>query len=77
MYNHKRHGEFKFGNQKFSFNIKPHFPSKLSQEFLLVDLVNNLELLAEDPQEVLKNVAIEVCTMDVKKLKRHVLNMVM
>ncbi len=72
VYNHKRHGEFKFGNQKFSFRIKPHFPSKLSQEFLLVDLVNNLELLAEDPQEVLKNVAIKVCTMDVKKLKHHV-----
>jgi len=72
VYNHKRHGEFKFGNRKFSFRIKPHFPSKLSQEFLLVDLVNNLEFLAEDPNEVLKNVALKVRTMDTKKLKRYV-----
>ena len=72
VYNHKRHGEFKFGNRKFSFRIKPHFPNKLSQEFLLVDLVNNLEFLAEDPNEVLKNVALKVRTMDTKKLKRYV-----
>lgn len=71
VYNHKRHGEFKFGNRKFSFRIKPHFPSKLSQEFLLVDLVNNLEFLAEDPNEVLKNVALKVRAMDTKKLKRY------
>jgi len=72
VYNHKRHGDFKFGNRKFSFRIKPHFPSRLSQEFLLVDLVNNLETLAEDPNEVLKNVAFKVRTMDTKKLKRYV-----
>lgn len=72
VYNHKRHGEFKFGNRKFSFRIKPHFPSKLSQEFLLVDLVNNLETLAEDPNEVLKNVTRKVRSMDTKKLKRYV-----
>src|SRR5690606_4187755 len=72
VYNHKRHGEFKFGNRKFCFRIKPHFPSKLSQEFLLVDLVNNLEFLAEDPNEVLKNVALKVRTMDSKKLQRYV-----
>src|SRR5690606_29893987 len=72
VYNHKRHGEFKFGNRKFSFRIKPHFPSKLSQEFLIVDLVNNLETLAEDPNEVLKNVAVKVCKMNFKKLKCYV-----
>src|SRR5690606_36971291 len=72
VYNHKRHGDFKFGNRKFSFRIKPHFPSILSQEFLLVDLVNNLETLAEDPDEVLKNVALKVRTMNTKKLKRYV-----
>lgn len=72
VYNHKRHGEFKFGNRRFSFRIKPHFPSKLSQEFLLVDLVNNLEFLAEDPNEVLRNLALKVRTMDTKKLKRYV-----
>ena len=72
VYNHKRHGEFKLGNRRFSFRMKPHFPSKVTKEFLLVDLVNNIETLAEDPTEVLKNVAVKVRTMDTKKLKRYV-----
>ncbi|PRY52722.1 hypothetical protein B0I27_105190 [Arcticibacter pallidicorallinus] len=72
VYNHKRHGEFKLGNRKFSFRMKPHFPSKVTKEFLLVDLVNNLETLAEDPTEVLKKIALKVRTMDTKKLKRYV-----
>ena len=72
VYNHKRHGEFKLGNRKFSFRMKLHFPSKVTQEFLIVDLLNNLESLAEDPAEVLKNVALKVRTMDTRKLKRDV-----
>lgn len=72
VYNHERHGEFKLGNRKFSFRMKPHFPSKVTQEFLIVDLLNNLESLAEDPAEVLKNVALKVRTMDTRKLKRDV-----
>lgn len=72
VYNHKRHGEFKLGNRMFSFRMKPHFPSKVTKEFLLVDLVNNLETLAEDPTEVLKNITLKVRTMDTKKLKRFV-----
>ena len=52
--------------------MKPHFPSKITKEFLIVDLLNNLESLAEDPVEVLKNVALKVSTMDTRKLKRDV-----
>ena len=48
VYNHKRHGEFTLGNRTFDFRVKPRFPKKLSTEFLLVELVNNLEELAED-----------------------------
>lgn len=69
VYNHKRHGEFKLGNKKFSFRVKPHFPKKLTPEFLLVDLVNNLETLAEDHKEVLKNLSTKVRMMDAKKMK--------
>ena len=72
VYNHKRHGEFKLGNKTFQFKIKPHFPKKLTPEFLLVDLVNNLESLAEDSSEVLKKVADKVEVMDKKKLKHSV-----
>jgi hypothetical protein len=72
VYNHKRHGEFKLGNKNFSFRVKPHFPKKVTPEFLLVDLVNNLDTLAEDPKELLKNISWKVRAMDSKKLERSV-----
>lgn len=72
VYNHKRHGEFKLGNKNFSFRVKPHFPKKVTPEFLLVDLVNSLDTLAEDQNELLKNISWKVRTMDSKKLKRSV-----
>jgi hypothetical protein len=68
VYNHKRHGEFKLGNRTFDFRIKPHFPKKLTTEFLLVDLVNNLNSLAENSSEVLEKLADKVAEMDNKKL---------
>jgi hypothetical protein len=72
VYNHKRHGEFKLGNRIFHFQMKHHFPNTLSKEFLLVDLMNNLDHLAEDPKEVLKNVAAKVPLMDHNKLSYSV-----
>ncbi|HEY8658467.1 MAG TPA: DUF6088 family protein [Hanamia sp.] len=72
VYNHKRHGEFKLGNKNFSFRVKPHFPKKVTPEFLLVDLVNNLDMLAEDQKKLLKNISWKVRTMDSKKLERSV-----
>jgi hypothetical protein len=68
VYNHKRHGKFKLGNRTYEFQVKHRFPAKLSQEFLLVDLINNLDYLAENPADVLKNVAARVPVMDPKKL---------
>lgn len=53
VYNHKRHGVFRLGNRQFDFRVKPRFPKKLSREFLYVDLLNNLEELAEDRDVVL------------------------
>ena len=52
VYNHKRHGVFRLGNRQFDFRVKPRFPKKLSREFLYVDLLNNLEELAEDRAHV-------------------------
>jgi hypothetical protein len=72
VYNHKRHGEFKLGNRKFSFRIKPYFPKKITPEFLLVDIVNNLDMLAEDRQEVLKQIFHKARMMDAKKLANSV-----
>lgn len=72
VYNHKRHGQFKLGNRQFDFRIKPHFPKKLTQEFLLVDLVNNLDSLAEDREAVLKNVFSKATNMEEEKLRYSV-----
>lgn len=70
VYNHKRHGEFKLGGKMYSFKMKPHFPKKATPEFLLVDLLNNLDKLAEDPNEVLAKVKFRVTEMNSKKLRK-------
>lgn len=72
VYNHKRHGEFKLGGKLFSFQRKPRFPKQATVEFLLVDLVNNLNSLAEDKEFVLKNVLVKAKELDQKRLKRSV-----
>ena len=43
VYNHKRHGLFSLGGRAFDFRVKPAFPKALNKEFLLVDLVNNVD----------------------------------
>ncbi|MBL1146529.1 MAG: hypothetical protein HND56_05210 [Pseudomonadota bacterium] len=68
IYNHKRHGHFKLGGRMFDFRMRPRFPAKLTQEFLLVDLVNNLDRLAEDPDALLRRVTEKVREMDQKAL---------
>jgi hypothetical protein len=45
-------------------------PKKLSREFLLVDLVNNLDRLAESKNEVLSRVRDRVSTYDAQRLRR-------
>jgi hypothetical protein len=71
VYNHKRHGKFTLGGRNFDFRMKPSFPRKPTDEFLLVDLVNNLGQLAESPQEVLARVKRHAVTsLDPSRLKR-------
>lgn len=55
VYNHKRKGEFKLNGKTFEFKIKSSFPNQLTKEFLLVDLLNNLDELADDKDQTLKN----------------------
>jgi hypothetical protein len=69
VYNHKRHGEHTLGNRVFNFKRKPHFPKKATEEFLLVDLVNNVEALAEDRNEVMQRVLSKAMSMNKRKLK--------
>ncbi|MFB6463865.1 DUF6088 family protein [Bradyrhizobium tunisiense] len=72
VYNHKRHGEFQLGNRKFAFRMKPRFPKSLTKEFLLVDLVNNVDQLAEAKDEVLKRVAQRATSSDPRRLRHAV-----
>ncbi len=74
VYNHKRHGEFELGGRVFNFRLKPRFPKKISREFLMVDLVNNLDSLAEDSTKVLSNVIDLVKDINIKKLESAVSN---
>lgn len=55
VYNHK-HGRFELGGRMFDFRVRPHFPKQLTTEFLLVDMVNNLDGLAEDTDAMLDRV---------------------
>jgi len=70
VYNHKRDGRHTLNGRHYYFLKRPCFPKKSSQEFLLVDLVNNLDFLAEDKEEVRNNVAEKALSMDKSKLMK-------
>ncbi len=54
VYNYKRHGEFELGGRRFYFKRLPKFPRQLTEEFLLVDMLNNLKNLPEDRNRVVE-----------------------
>ena len=70
VYNHKRHGVFKLGNRQFHFRVKPRFPKKLTPEFLYVDLLNNLDVLAEDRDAVLRQARTKLLSFNQKLLQK-------
>ena len=72
VYNHKRHGKFTLGDKIFDFRLKHKFPKKLTREFLLVDLLNNLDELAEDHEEVLRCAKERTLTASGQNMKRAV-----
>jgi hypothetical protein len=69
VYNHKRHGVFRLGNRQFNFRVKPRFPKKLTLEFLYVDLMNNLDGLAEDRDAVLSQARTKLLSFDQLRLQ--------
>lgn len=69
--NRKRHGVFKLGNKEFDFRRSSKgFPNKMTPEFLLVDLLNNLKELAEDTSLVKQNIVNRLSFFDQEKLLR-------
>ena len=69
VYNYKRHGDFKLGNRIFRFLRKQYVPSKMTPEFLLVDLANNLKQLPEDQDMVIEKVKEKALQMDKERLR--------
>lgn len=57
VYNNKRYEKVRLGRRNFNFK-RPNngFPKKLTKEFLLVDLMNNLAYVGEPQDEVTKKV---------------------
>ena len=68
VYNHLRSGDIKLGNKLFTFRKRSAFPSKPTKEFLIVDLLNNLDSLAEDQPKVLETALKKARSLDKQSL---------
>ena len=68
VYNRRRHARVKLGSKEFVFKSMPEFPRKLSVEFLLVDMLNNLKSLGEDPSEIFQRLQKKRDRFDGKKV---------
>jgi len=72
VYNSKRDGRYELGGRIFYFIKRPYFPSEVTEEFLLVDLLNNLHLLAEDTNALLEKVAEKAKRLKSQALQKAV-----
>lgn len=72
VYNHKRHGVFTFGSRTFKFVMRHHFPNEVSDEFLLIDLIDHLDSLPENRDYILSLAKIKMKTMNRNKLLKIV-----
>lgn len=52
VYNRKRVGRFKLGSLWYEFKRPVNYPKKFGEEFLYVDLLNNLDMLPERSDEL-------------------------
>ncbi|MDZ4376017.1 MAG: hypothetical protein U1C74_31950, partial [Phenylobacterium sp.] len=52
------------------FRMKRAFPKKLTAEFLMVDLVNNLDQLGESADDVLQRVKARLAASDRARVKK-------
>ena len=68
VFNRKRHGEMKLGDRKYHFYRWREAPKSLSKEFLLVEMFNKLNELAEDHYEVVNNLKAKLGEFNSAKL---------
>ncbi|MCA0367934.1 MAG: hypothetical protein LCH57_07680 [Proteobacteria bacterium] len=70
VYNLKRHGRFKLGGRTYDFRKKSSVPARLTQEVLLVDLLQTMDRLAEDKAELLPRALERARSMDPVRLAK-------
>lgn len=70
VYNLKRHGRFSLGGRTFDFRKKASVPTRLTEEVLMVDLLQSLDLLPEDRETVLPRALQRLQTMDPGRLAK-------
>ncbi len=70
VYNHKRKGEFQINGKIFEFRLKSSFPKNITKEYLLVELLNNLESLAEDQSHALDRILNNLSSFNVDALMK-------
>ena len=70
VYNHKRKGEFILNGKSFDFKLKNSFPQKITREYLLVDLLNNFESLAEDKKSIVDKLTRNVLSFNIDALMK-------
>lgn len=68
VYNTKRHGRLLLNGQGYYFLKRQKFPKKVSEEFLLVDLINNINMLAEDRSKLKVHVLKRAQALGMKKM---------
>lgn len=72
VYNRKRHGDFELNGRPFEFRRRPSFPKIVTEEFLLVDLLHNLDRLAEDRDAVRERALARAKELDRRRLAKAV-----
>lgn len=70
VYNRKRVGRFKLGGLVYNFKRPVNFPKKISEEFLIVDLLNNYDELAEPPNDLWQVLRDKVQNLSPIKLRQ-------
>jgi hypothetical protein len=70
VFNRKRTGEMVVGGRNYTFRIWREAPKTLTKEFLVVELLNRLNELAEDRSAMLENLRAKLSEMDASKLNR-------
>lgn len=68
VFNRKRHGEMSLGGRNYYFYRWREAPKSLSKEFLLVEMFNRLGELAEDQDDIVKNLKSKLTQFNLAKL---------